>query len=137
MQSVKKCWVRLTGTILATLIITLIARAQTIPQPIISIAPLGTNGFTVKVTNSVSAATYDLQWTPVLGDAAYPWTWAEIGSLGQSNFVVNLADYDEAYFRVLVDTNAIPLWEAANPNNPGAGILKITITSPTNGWIMQ
>jgi hypothetical protein len=32
-----------------------------------------------------------------------------------------------------VDTNGVPLWEAADPNNPGAGILAVFIDSPANG----
>ena len=111
--------------------------AQSIPQPGITITNLGTNTFSVKITNSVATADYDLLWTPELGSSEFPWTWAEIGTPGQSNFVVSASGYDSAYFRVLLDTNTIPLWEAADPNNPGAGKLTITITSPAQGAIIQ
>jgi len=113
------------------------SHGQSIPQPGITITNLGTNTFSVKITNSVSTADYDLQWTPVLASPEFPWTWAEIGTPGQSNFLVSAPGYDYAFFRVLVDTNTIPLWEAADPNNPGAGILTITITSPAQGAIIQ
>lgn len=29
------------------------------------------------------------------------------------------------------------LWEAANTNNPGAGVLNVWIDSPTNGTVLQ
>jgi hypothetical protein len=36
-----------------------------------------------------------------------------------------------------LDTNSVPLWELADPNNPGLGILSVTIDSPTNGAVLQ
>jgi hypothetical protein len=69
----------------------------------------------------------------VLASPAYPWTWAAIGTPGQTNFQLNMGDYQTAFFRTLLDTNSIPLWEAADPNNPSAGILTIIIDTPANG----
>jgi hypothetical protein len=42
--------------------------------------------------------------------------------------------YQTGFFRALIDTNSIPLWEAADPNNPSAGILTVFIDSPANGF---
>jgi hypothetical protein len=92
---------------------------------------LGTNQYSITFTNS-PPSTYDLQWTPVLASPAYPWTWAAIGTPGQSNYLVT-STYPTAFFRTVLDTNSIPLWEAADPNNLALGALSITIDTPANG----
>ena len=102
--------------------------------PFLIIAPTGTNQFLITITNAVSGNTYDIYTTPVLGDTVnYPWTAAVIGTSGQTNFTVNMGPYSTGFFRAVVDTNGVPLWEAADPNNPGAGILAVFIDSPANG----
>ncbi len=40
-------------------------------------------------------------------------------------------------FYGLLDTNAVPLWEEANPGTPGSPILQVTIKSPANGSVLQ
>jgi len=40
--------------------------------------------------------------------------------------------YPTGFFRAILDTNSIPLWEAADPNNPALGALSISIDTPTN-----
>ena len=109
--------------------------AQTVP--VLTITSLGTNQFSVAITNSIGTATYDLLWTPELANPDYPWTWAAPGTPGQTNYLLNMQGYDAAFFRTILDTNTIPLWEAANPNNPSLGILTVTIDSPTNGAALQ
>lgn len=99
--------------------------------PPLTITSLGTNQYSITFTNN-PPNTYDLQWTPVLADANYPWTWAAIGTPGQSNYLVT-STYSTAFFRTVLDTNSIPLWEAADPNNPALGALSITIDTPANG----
>jgi hypothetical protein len=102
--------------------------------PFLTIAPTGTNQFLITIINAVSGNTYDIYTTPVLGDTMnYPWTAAAIGASGQTNFTVNMGPYSTGFFRAVVDTNGIPIWEAADPNNPGAGILAVFIDSPANG----
>jgi hypothetical protein len=108
--------------------------AQGTPFPALTIAPLGTNVFSLTVTNGISGGNYEILWTPVLGDTVdYPWTWIEVGTPGQTNFTVNMGVYEMGFFAGNLDTNAIPLWEAADPNNQNAGILNVWIDSPTNG----
>jgi hypothetical protein len=103
--------------------------------PVLNIAPVaGTNQFSITFTNNGS--TYDIQETPVLGDQDYPWTWAAIGTAGQTNFVVTPI-YQSGFYRAILDTNSVPLWEAADPNNPSAGILTVFIDSPINGAVIQ
>jgi hypothetical protein len=108
--------------------------AQTAPP--LTITPVGTNQYSITFTNS-PPNTYDLQWTPVLANPDYPWTWAAIGTNGQSSFQVNGGTYQTGFFRTILDTNSVPLWELADPNNPALGPLNITIDSPANGAVIQ
>ena len=101
--------------------------------PVLTIKALGTNNFSITVTNGGGTNHYDVLWTPVLSSPDYPWTWAAIGTPGQTNFLVNMGDYQSFFFRGLWENGPIPLWEAADPNNPGAGVLTVFIDSPTNG----
>jgi hypothetical protein len=137
MKTIRKNWLPLLGIIGGGLIlvsVTLTALSQT--APVLTITPLGTNQYSVTFTN-YPASTWDLQWTPVLANPDYPWTWAAIGTNGQSSFQVNMADYQIGFFRTILDTNSIPLWELADPNNPALGPLTITIDSPANGSVIQ
>ena len=105
--------------------------------PYLTIGPTGTNGvFLVTVFNNTGPANYELWWTPVLANPDYPWTAIAVGNTGQTNFTVTTT-YPTAFYRAVWDTNSIPLWEAADPNNPGAGILSVFIDSPTNGAVLQ
>jgi hypothetical protein len=54
MQTVKTCWTKLAGTILAVLIITLIAKSQNVPPPVISLVLTNTNQLSITVTNGVA-----------------------------------------------------------------------------------
>lgn len=121
------------GAVLAAMALT--AWSQTVP-PTLFIKPLGTNNFSVYTTNSIGSATYDLLSTPVLANADYPWTWAAIGSPGETNFLVS-SPYNTGFYRAILDTNAIPLWEAADLNNPSAGKLTVYIDNPANGAVIQ
>jgi hypothetical protein len=105
--------------------------------PVLTIAPLGTNQFSITITNGVSGGNYELGWTPFLADPDYPWTTIAVGASGQTNFTLNMGVYQTGFFQALLDTNSVPLWEAADPNNPGAGILAVFIDSPTNGMVLQ
>lgn len=103
--------------------------------PVLTIAPTGTNALSITVTNAVTGTgSYEVWTTPILGDTVdYPWTGAAMGTNGQTNFVLNIPPYPAGFYQVILDTNAIPLWEAADPHNPSAGILNVWIDSPANG----
>ena len=58
------------------------------------------------------------------------------GFFRQSSWMV-IATFAGGFFMALVNTNAIPPWELADPNNPGLGILAVYIDSPTNGAVIQ
>lgn len=122
------------GCGLAIVATAITAWSQTAPP--LTITPVGTNQFSISFTN-YPASTWDLQWTPVLANSDYPWTWAAIGTNGQTNFLLDMSGYQTAFFRTILDTNSIPLWEAADPNNPALGPLTITIDSPANGAVIQ
>jgi hypothetical protein len=105
--------------------------------PTLTITPLGTNQFSINITNNIGTNEYDLLWTPVLANPDFPWTWAAIGTSGQTNFIVNMGTYQSGFFMTFLDTNSIPLWEAANPTNQSDGILTVTINTPVNGSVVQ
>jgi len=111
--------------------------AQSLPAPVLAIMPLGTNQILVTITNNIGTADYDLQWTPVLENPNFPWSFAAIGVPGGTNFLLEAEGYPTTFFRAILDTNAIPLWEAADPNNPNSAILKVTILGPANGANLQ
>ena len=135
MKTIKRSWVTLIGIYASGLIVVATAlTALSQSAPVLTIAPLGTNQFSITITNGVGGTYYDLQWTPVLANPSYPWTFAAVGTPSQTNFMLNMGAYQTGFFRALVDTNSIPLWEAADPNNPGAGILTVFIDSPANGF---
>jgi hypothetical protein len=117
--------------IVATVIVAVKTLAQ-IPPPVLAITPLGTNTYSIAIANGVPATTYGIYWTPVLGNADYPWM-VLVGTNGQTNFMLNMEQYDSGFFMGAVNTNGIPPWELANPDDPGLGILSVTIDSPANG----
>jgi hypothetical protein len=138
MQVVRKNWIKGAGAILAVLIITLIARAQTAPAPGVTISPLGSNQYSIIVTNGVST-NYELYWTPVLGNSEYPWQLLGVGTIGETNFEVDAGEFFSGFFKASVEQvfGGVPDYELADPNNPSLGILTVTIDSPTNGAVLQ
>jgi hypothetical protein len=138
MKTLNKHWLILLGLFSGgsiLVIATLTVWSQT--APILTITSLGTNQYSITITNNIGTATHDLLWTPVLGNPDYPWTWAAIGTPGQTNYVFDMGSYQTAFFQTILDTNSVPLWEAADPNNPGAGILAVFIDNPANGTVLQ
>ena len=137
MKNIKRTWTGVILGVIATVIVVVKVLADP-PQPVISITSLGTNTYSISITNGVSTANYDLYWQPVLGNPDYPWTAAAIGATGQTNFVLDMENYDSAFFKVILETtNSIPLWKLADPNNPSLGVLAVTIDSPTNNAALQ
>src|ERR1700685_3283345 len=107
----------------ATVIVAVKTFAQ-IPPPVLTITPLGTNTYSIAIANGIPATTYGIYWTPVLGSADYPWM-VLVGTNGQTNFMLNMEQYDSGFFMGAVNTNGIPPWELANPDDPGLGILSV------------
>ena len=134
MKTMKNHWRTLLATAACGLLV--VTTALTVwaqSAPVLTVAATGTNRLSITVANGVGTASYDLYTTPVLGDPVnYPWTAAVIGTNGQTNFTVAMI-YPNSFYRAVLDTNGIPLWAAADPNNPGAGYLAVFIDSPANG----
>ncbi len=119
----------------------LIYSALAAPQPVLTIAPLGSNQFNIVITNGVSTTNYTLFWTPVLNDEIYPWQVLGTNAVGATNFTVDGGEWPIGFFKVLIgidqDGDGVPEWMDAQPLNPNVGILSITIDSPTNGMVIQ
>jgi len=114
------------------------AWAQGLPQPVLTIAPVSTNAMLVTITNPVAGVSYEIWKTPILDNTVdYPWTMAAVGTNGTSSYLIVKDIYPEEFYQAILDTNAIPLWEAANPTNQTLGILNVIIDSPTNGVSLQ
>jgi hypothetical protein len=114
-----------------------IGLAQLTP-PVLTVAPSGTNQLNITITNGINLTRYEIWTTPVLGDVAnYPWTVAAVGNTNQTNFTVDIGPYYTGFYRAVIDTNAVPLWKAADPNNPSAGVLSVWIDSPANGTTLN
>jgi len=136
MKTLNKHWLKLLiifGGGLVVVATALTAWSQT--APVLTIAPTGTNELLITVTNPVSSVSYELWSTPVL--VGYPWTMVAVGATNQTAFTVAVGPYPDGFYQVVLDTNAIPIWKLADPNNPAAGILTVTIDSPTNGFVIQ
>lgn len=109
-------------------------------QPVLKITNLGANNFAITITNGLPSTNYTLFWTPALENPAYPWEVITVSDIGQTNFWLDMGEWQAAWFRVLVgsdqDGDGSPEWQDAQPLNPAVGILSITIDSPTNGMVL-
>jgi hypothetical protein len=114
------------------------AWAQSVPQPVLTIAPTGTNQFLIKITNAAPGVSYDLYRTPLLNNLFYPWSLSVTGALGQSNYTISMGSDPSGFWRAIVgwSSNGVPSWMEANPSDPSLGALAITIDSPTNGAVL-
>jgi hypothetical protein len=142
MKTVKKYWLALAGLLGVGCVfvgVVLNATALTVPAPMISITVTNTNQVSITVTNGVPYANYILYNQHVLGDST--WTFVTNPVPGVSNFVVSMGPYFYDFYLVSGSTNwnnnGIPNWEYADPNNPGLGVLTVSIVSPSQGQILQ
>lgn len=137
MKTLRSHW-RLVLGIAFTGILAIVALAD---PPVLKITSLGTNQFDISITNAVSTTNYTLFWTPAIENQLYPWTVVAVGGIGQSNFIMDVFDGNEGFFKVLVgsdeDGDGVPSWLDAQPFNPSVGVLTITIDSPVNGTLLQ
>jgi hypothetical protein len=112
---------------------------QSVPQPVLTIAPLGSNAFAITITNGVTNGAYVLYWTPVLADEAnYPWEPVSPSqNLGETNWNLDMGIWPSGYFKVITgtdwDNDGILNWVDGDPMNPSVGILNVIIDSPLNG----
>ena len=117
--------------------IAVLAFGQSVPQPVLKIAPTNDTQFLISITNAVASTNYEIYRTPLLFDTNFPWTLYSVGSVGQSNFVVDMEAEPTGFFRATIgsdwDLDGVPNYMDANPLDPTIGVLSITIDSPTNG----
>jgi hypothetical protein len=113
------------------------ASAQSVPQPVLTIAPTNGTQFQLTITNAVATTNYEIYRTPLLSDTNFPWTLHMVGYVGQSNFIVDTEVYGTSFFRAGIgsdwDLDGVFNDRDANPFDATIGILTITIDSPTNG----
>jgi hypothetical protein len=123
------------GMAIGVSLLTVLAQSQ----PVLTIAPMGTNQFQVNITNAVPGAAYELWWVPALNDPLCPWSLIQTNGPGQTNFGVDCGQWGAGFFRASVSQNYGGIWDyqLANPNDPSLGALAITIDSPTNGMVLQ
>jgi len=116
----------------------IISVAQSVPQPVLRIAPTNGTQFQISITNAVASTNYEIYRTPLLNDTNFPWTLHVVGSVGQSNFVVDTLAEDTGFFKAGIgsdwDLDGVPNSQDANPLDATIGILRITIDWPTNGF---
>jgi hypothetical protein len=138
MKRIETHWKAAAGVfVAAAMVMATVLTAISQSVPVVSIAPAGTNTFNITITNGMAGANYEVWWTPALANPDYPWTTLAVGTPGQTNFNLNMGIYQSGFFEGVLDTNAIPLWEAANPTNSSLGVLTVLIDSPTNGAVLQ
>lgn len=136
----KKYWVVVASVFgaLAVILATALNVFADVPQPVLTIAPLGSNYFSVDITNGVSTTNYTLFWTPALENPLYPWQVLTNGGVGETNFTVDGGEWPGLFFRAMIGSDAdgdgVPEWQDAQPLNPNVGVLSITIDSPISGF---
>lgn len=105
--------------------------------PVLTISNLGSNQFSVVITNAASPTNYLLEWTPILADTNYPWLVVATNEPGATNWVMDMGPWPMGYLRIAVgwdsDGDSIPDWIDAQPYNSSVGALNVTIDSPLNG----
>jgi len=115
--------------------------AQTIPQPVLKIAPTNSTQVLISITNAVASTNYEIYRTPILNDTNFPWELHIVGSVGQSNFTADVGIDWMGFFKAGIgsdwDLDWVPNSQDANPTDAAIGILTITIDSPTNGSVLQ
>ena len=130
----------LSGVLGASLAVLIYAALADDP-PVLSISNLGSNQFSITITNAVNPTNYLLEWTPVLADTNYPWVVVATNTPGQTNFVMDMEPWPLGFLRVMVgwdgDGDSVPDWMDAQPLNPYVGLLSVTIDSPLNGTVVE
>ncbi len=129
---------------LGVVLISRLAIAQTAPA--IAIVTSGTNEVTLTVTNGFPTNIYEIYWTEFLDTSSASFTngdWLLVysGTVGQTNFVLDLSDTDTGFFRGLngndFDNDGALYFQDARPFDPSIGLMRVTIESPSNGSNVQ
>ncbi len=108
--------------------------------PGLSIALSSNDTVLLTVTNAVANEAYEIYTTNSVSDNM-AWSLSITGAIGVSNFSVYTWPATRMFFKARAsndwDSDGIPNFKDANPNNTNVGILTITIDSPANGSTIQ
>lgn len=140
MKKLRRCWLGLASCLSAGAILAFIAHNvfADAPQPGITISSLGGSEVSITITNSLSTTNYALFWAPELNSPDNPWEVLSVGTVGQSNFIVDASGFPTLFFRAaLISSTGVPPWEAADPSDPNSPILSVSITTPADGSVVQ
>jgi hypothetical protein len=92
------------------------------------------------VTNALVNEAYEIYATNSVSDNM-AWSLSITGALGVSNFSVSTWPATRMFFKARAsndwDSDGIPNFKDANPNNTNIGVLSVTIDSPANGSTIQ
>jgi len=91
--------------------------------PVLGISLTTNNAVLVTVTNGVSDGRYQIYWTEFLD--LPDWLLLTNGSIGQTQFLVPMEDWEVTFFSATAETNYVP------------PTLTVIILSPTNGMLLQ
>jgi len=142
MKTTRNLWIALASVFGAGGIIIAALTAFSNPAPpVMTITPLGTNNYSIIITNGDTNVNYELWWTPTLNSPANPWQLLSVGAPLQTNFTVIGGFVPVGFFQTRVGTDAdgdgVPDWMDANPNDPAVGALSVIINTPSNGAVVQ
>lgn len=96
------------------------AWGQTLPG--LSIAVTGTNEVSLTVTNGVGSTQYQIYYAESLNNP--DWLLWTNGTIGQTNFTVDVSDFDIIFFKAVNNTNFAP------------PVINVVIQSPANGSVI-
>jgi hypothetical protein len=135
---------RFAGWLGTSLVIFLVVNLSAQSTPVLKMSQIASNQFNIVVTNGIATTNYTLFWTDVLGDVNYPWVPCWVSAVGETNFAVTIPNMDEAphgFFKVLVgsdsDGDGVLEQQDADSNDPGTGILSVTINNPADNAVLQ
>lgn len=105
------------------------------PAPGLTISLISSNEFQIRITNGVGYANYEIHWQLEL-DPYDQWIPYSMGLQGQTNFTTDMGIFTRGFFIAAIgsdwDGDGITNSYDAQPTSTNAGLLSITIDSPTN-----
>jgi hypothetical protein len=147
MKIVQQNWIKLVATACVScallLFLTTWVWADEIPAPVLRIEALGTNRYSISITNGVTNGAYVLYWAPSLS-AVDNSSWIPFEpsvTLGETNWLLDGGEVQNAWFRVILgidwDNDGIFNWADADPLDAGLGALDLMIDFPLTGTVLQ
>jgi hypothetical protein len=129
MTILRRNWRKLAGVLGGTCLLVsalytcLSAWGQTAPGLKISVAP--GNEVSLTVTNGIPTGIYHIYFNEFLGDPDFEWVLLTNGTTGQTNFSIDMEDFDQGFFKAINNSNFV------------APSVTLIIQSPANGAVVQ